>query len=41
MVRSMPRFDAAMWVTLEKEMANGLYLPAPVWLKKVKSRPPG
>jgi L-gulonolactone oxidase len=29
------RFDAAM-ADLEKEMANGLYLPAPVWLKKVK-----
>ena len=32
----VPRFDAAM-ADLEKEMANGLYLPAPVWLKKVKS----
>jgi L-gulonolactone oxidase len=31
----VPRFDAAM-ADLEKEMANGLYLPAPVWLKKVK-----
>jgi len=30
-----PRFDAAM-ADLEREMANGLYLPAPVWLKKVK-----
>lgn len=31
----VPRFEAAM-ADLEKEMANGLYLPAPVWLKKVK-----
>jgi L-gulonolactone oxidase len=32
----VPRFDSAM-ADLEKEMAKGLYLPAPVWLKKVKS----
>jgi L-gulonolactone oxidase len=31
----VPRFAAVM-ADLEKEMANGLYLPAPVWLKKVK-----
>jgi L-gulonolactone oxidase len=31
----LPRFPAAM-ADLEKEIANGLYLPAPVWLKKVK-----
>lgn len=31
----IPCFPAAM-ADLEKEIANGLYLPAPVWLKKVK-----
>lgn len=31
----VPRFAGVM-ADLEKEMANGLYLPAPVWLKKVK-----
>ena len=31
----VPRFGAAM-ADLEEDIANGLYLPAPVWLKKVK-----